>query len=126
MLAREHDQKSRLGAILNECGDGISDAALYLPFALLPGVPPLLAVTLVVLALIGEMVGIAAAAAGGTRRYDGPLGKSDRALVHALIAVAMLAGWWSPAVGAWVYPVLVLLAAVTVINRLRAAAREAA
>jgi CDP-diacylglycerol--glycerol-3-phosphate 3-phosphatidyltransferase len=126
MLAREHDQKTRLGAILNECGDGIADAALYLPFALLPGVPPQLAVALVVLALIGEMVGIAAAAAGGTRRYDGPLGKSDRALVHGLIALAMLGGWWSAAVGAWVYPLLVVLAAVTVINRLRAAAREAA
>lgn len=126
MLAREHGQKTRLGAILNECGDGISDAALYLPFALLPGVPPLFAVALVVLALIGEMVGIAAAAAGGTRRYDGPLGKSDRALVHALIALAMLGGWWSAAVGAWVYPALVALAVVTVMNRLRAAAREAA
>ncbi len=125
MLAREHDQKTRLGAILNEFGDGISDATLYLPFALLPGVPPHWAVAMVVLALLGEMVGIAAAAAGGTRRYDGPFGKSDRALAHALIALAMLAGWWHAGVGAWVYPVLVALAAITVINRLQAAARAA-
>src|SRR5947209_6785782 len=35
MLAREHGQKSRLGGILNELCDVISDAALYLPFALI-------------------------------------------------------------------------------------------
>src|SRR5947207_2460802 len=37
MLAREHGMKSKLGAILNELGDVVSDAALYLPFALLAG-----------------------------------------------------------------------------------------
>jgi phosphatidylglycerophosphate synthase len=31
MLARECNQTSRLGAILNETGDVISDIALYLP-----------------------------------------------------------------------------------------------
>ena len=34
MLAREHGQKSALGGILNELGDVVSDAALYLPLAL--------------------------------------------------------------------------------------------
>src|SRR5882724_507964 len=34
MLAREHGQKSPLGAFLNELSDVVSDAALYLPFAL--------------------------------------------------------------------------------------------
>lgn len=34
MLAREHGQKSVLGAYLNEVGDVVSDAALYAPFAL--------------------------------------------------------------------------------------------
>jgi len=32
MLAREHGQQSLLGAYLNEVGDVVSDAALYLPF----------------------------------------------------------------------------------------------
>ena len=34
MLAREFNQKSKLGAFLNELTDVISDAALYLPFAI--------------------------------------------------------------------------------------------
>ena len=38
MLAREFNQKSRLGAVLNELGDVVSDTALYLPIALVPGV----------------------------------------------------------------------------------------
>ena len=33
MLAREFDQRSSLGAYLNELTDVVSDAALYLPFA---------------------------------------------------------------------------------------------
>ena len=36
MLARECNQQTRLGAILNETGDVISDIALYLPFLFLP------------------------------------------------------------------------------------------
>ncbi len=40
MLAREYNQQTTTGAILNETGDIISDAALYLPFAFLPGVVP--------------------------------------------------------------------------------------
>jgi CDP-diacylglycerol--glycerol-3-phosphate 3-phosphatidyltransferase len=32
MLAHEHDQRTVLGAYLNELTDAISDAALYLPF----------------------------------------------------------------------------------------------
>jgi CDP-diacylglycerol--glycerol-3-phosphate 3-phosphatidyltransferase len=44
MLAREHNQKSSLGAVLNELGDVVSDAALYLPLALVPGFSPALIV----------------------------------------------------------------------------------
>lgn len=36
MMARECNQQTRLGAILNETGDVISDIALYLPFLFLP------------------------------------------------------------------------------------------
>ena len=50
MLAREHDMKTRLGAILNELGDVLSDSALYLPLATRPGFSPMLLVPAVVLA----------------------------------------------------------------------------
>jgi len=39
MLAREFNQKTSLGAILNETGDSISNAALYLAFVLILWLP---------------------------------------------------------------------------------------
>jgi len=40
MLAREHNQKSALGAILNELGDVVADVGLYLPLAAVPEFDP--------------------------------------------------------------------------------------
>ena len=68
MLAREHHMASRLGAVLNELGDVISDTALYLPLALVPGVPAFWLVSAVVLAVISEMTGVVAVQIGAERR----------------------------------------------------------
>lgn len=122
ILAREFGQQTRLGAVLNELGDVVSDAALYLPFALLPGVSPVLVVLVVVSALLAETAGIAALGAGAERRYDGPLGKSDRAVAFGLLALllglGLGAGGWTTAF----LLVLLALAALTVVNRVRGAA----
>ena len=126
-LARQHHQASPLGALLNELGDVASDAALYLPLALvagMAGLPAALLVSVVVLAALGEMAGVCAVQIGASRRYDGPMGKSDRAFVLALVAVALALGL--PA-RPWLVAVLALvalLAAVTVVNRGRRALAE--
>ena len=78
MLAREHAMKSNLGAMLNELGDVLSDSALYLPLALVSGLSAALLVIFIILAVISEMTGVIAVQIGASRRYDGPLGKSDR------------------------------------------------
>ena len=77
MLAREHNQKTPLGAILNELGDVLSDAALYLPLATILPFDPILVVLVVLLAIISEMTGVLGVQIGASRRYDGPMGKSD-------------------------------------------------
>jgi CDP-diglyceride synthetase len=64
MLAREHGQASTLGAVLNELGDVVSDAALYLPLALLPGMAGNAVVAVVVLAGLTEMAGVVALLGG--------------------------------------------------------------
>jgi CDP-diacylglycerol--glycerol-3-phosphate 3-phosphatidyltransferase len=126
MLAREHDQKTRLGAVLNELGDVISDAALYLPLALVAGFDPRLMVLIVLLAVISEMTGVLTQTLGATRRYDGPMGKSDRAFVFG--AIGLLLGLGIAPAG-WLTPVLFIILAlllVTTVNRARRGLQEAA
>ena len=119
MMARELNMASRLGAILNEVGDVLADAALYLPLGLVPGIRPVLLVPAVVLAVVTEMTGVVSVQIGASRRYDGPMGKSDRALVLGAIALAL--GLGAPA-GRWVDVVLgamLLLLGLTIYNRVR-------
>ena len=127
MLAREHGQKSRLGAILNEIGDVAADSALYLPFALVPGFDARLVVLAAVLAIISEMTGVVALQIGAARRYDGPMGKSDRAFIFGLIALLLALG---VPPGHWQNISLLAVSALlilTIINRaLRALATPAA
>ncbi|WP_438483557.1 CDP-alcohol phosphatidyltransferase family protein [Oleiharenicola lentus] len=121
MLAREHGMKSRLGAVLNEVGDVVADTALYLPFAFVPGFSPWLVVVISILAIISEMTGVVAVQIGVARRYDGPMGKSDRAFVFGLFALLVACG--VPR-GAWLHYALwaVLgLLVVTIWNRARRA-----
>lgn len=126
MLAREFNQQSKLGAVLNEAGDVLSDAALYLPFAVLPGADAIAVVVMVLLANLTEFVGVIAQTVGAARRYDGPLGKSDRAF--ALGAYALLVGLYAPALAwsPWLFWALTALCALTCLNRARRALQEAA
>src|SRR5262249_23164129 len=92
MLAREHGQASALGAYLNELPDVISDAALYAPFALLPGSSLWLIGAVIALSIMSEMAGVLGVAVGVSRRYDGPMGKSDRAFVFGAAGLLVGAG----------------------------------
>ena len=125
MLAREHGQKSKLGALLNELGDVVSDTALYLPLALVPGFDARLGVGIVVLAALSEMTGVLGPTIGASRRYDGPMGKSDRAFVFGLLALLLGLGV-KP--GTWLVAIqgaILALLLVTVWNRAARALREA-
>lgn len=124
MLAREHNQKSRLGAVLNEIGDVLADTALYLPLAIVPGFSPWLMVVITILAVVSEMTGVVAVQIGASRRYDGPMGKSDRAFVFGLIALLLACG--VPA-GGWLLAaqaLVALLLVLTIVNRARRALAE--
>ena len=126
MLAREFNQKSALGAYLNEISDVVSDAALYLPFAFVPPFDLRSVGAVIFAAAISEMTGVVAVMTGASRHYEGPMGKSDRAVVFSVLAIwiaftTMLPMWAGPIM--WV---IVLALLVTVVNRIRGGLRELA
>jgi CDP-diacylglycerol--glycerol-3-phosphate 3-phosphatidyltransferase len=126
MLAREFGQQSKLGAYLNELSDLIADSALYLPFALLPGVSPLLVILVVLLALISEYAGVLGPMVGASRRYDGPMGKSDRAFCFGVLGAGVASGLL---LANWINGLLALILALllyTLYNRVRQGLAEAA
>ena len=124
MLAREFGQKSRLGAYLNELTDVISDAALYLPFALVPPFSPLWTGIVIVLAVISEFAGVLGPAAGASRRYDGPMGKSDRAFVFGALGLWIGLAAALPDWVAYVMPLLAAALVLTIINRVHSGLQE--
>ena len=124
MIAREHDMTSNVGAVLNELGDVVSDTALYLPLALVTGFDPVLVTLIVIAAVVTEMTGVLIAQLGGSRRYDGPMGKSDRALVFGVIGLLLGCGLAS---GLWLVIVqwgILALLVMTVGRRARRGLRE--
>jgi len=125
LMAKEHDLATPQGAVLNELSDVIADAALYLPFALIPGVNASLVVLVVVTGIIAEMAGALGPLIKAPRRYDGPFGKSDRALAFGLLAVLLGLGL-APGLWTSVYlGILLALSVCTVINRARRIVAEA-
>ena len=126
MLARDFGQQSRLGAYLNELGDVIADAALFAPFALIPPFAPAWVVAAIVLAVVSEFAGVLGPAIGASRRYDGPMGKSDRAFVFGALGLWIGVVGTLPEWAAWVMPVVASLIIVTIVNRVRRGLAERA
>jgi CDP-diacylglycerol--glycerol-3-phosphate 3-phosphatidyltransferase len=119
MLAREHHQQSKLGAYLNEICDVVSDAALYAPFVVLPAFGGFWVGTVILLAALTEFAGVLGPSVGASRRYDGPLGKSDRALLFGALGLWVGLRLPLPDAAAWLMVGVAVLLAFTVVNRVR-------
>jgi len=105
MMAREHGQASRLGAVLNEVGDIVADTALIASLA--PHVangnlqasavnlPNRISIHqrhiigLIALSISTELLGITSNTMLDIRANQGPLGKSDRAFLLGLLGAFM-------------------------------------
>jgi CDP-diacylglycerol--glycerol-3-phosphate 3-phosphatidyltransferase len=124
MLAREFGQQSRLGAYLNELCDIVADCALILPFALIPDVSLLIVLSVTLLALFSEYSGVLGPMVGASRRYDGPMGKSDRAFVLGVVATGIAIGWINALWINVVFGVVAVLLAYTLVNRVRLGLKE--
>lgn len=120
MLAREHGQRSALGAYLNELCDVLADTALTVPFALVAPFGWAGVGSVVVLAIVSEMAGALGPMVGAPRRYDGPMGKSDRAFVFGALGLWIGAGGPTPSWLAWAMPTIAAAIAWNIVNRVRA------
>lgn len=116
------------GELYNETADRISDAAFIGAVATVSGVPPALAIAALAAAQLASFIGVTARAAGGTRRYEGPMGKPDRmavlalaGLIAAFLGRAQAANVWQIALG-----LITVGALATAVNRYLRAHRELA
>ncbi len=125
MMANSFDQKSNPGMILNETGDIISDSAIILPFMLLSPQAPFFILPIIFLAITTEFVGIIGPMMGAKRRYDGPMGKSDRAFAFGFLALILI---FFPAAKEFVvyfFALIIVLLLLCIKNRITAMLKEA-
>lgn len=124
MLAREFNQKSALGAYLNELTDVVADAALFLPFALISPFSVWSVGVVIWLAAVSEMTGALGPMIGAPRQYDGPMGKSDRAFIFGLLGLLIGLNIPLPQWVSWVLPACALLMVLNIVNRIRSGLRH--
>ena len=120
MMARQFNLQSKKGAVLNEIGDVFSDLVLYYPLVKLFEIKDHEWIwCYLLLSVINEFAGLLGQALGGERRYDGPMGKSDRALVVGVLS--MLFFFNVPINGylTWIWLVVFCLLIWSTLKRLR-------
>ena len=115
-MARDGDRATPFGSVLNEAGDRAAEfAALAGCFAF---APPALVLAAALAATLPSWVALAGAAAGLGRIQGGPVGKTERCLLLALVAAIGF-----PVVLLWVLAAGSALTAVVRVARLARAAR---
>ncbi len=120
MMAKTYNQQTKKGEILNELGDVFSDVFIFFPLLKYEVENLFLVVAFVCLGIINEFAGILGKAINGERRYDGPMGKSDRAFVISVLAILYYFSVELGVVSFWIFialNALILLSTFTRIKR---------
>lgn len=119
MMARQYNLQSKMGALLNEIGDVVSDILLYYPLYVLFAMDQIWIMCFLLLSVLNEFAGLLGQALGGARRYDGPMGKSDRALIVGALSLLFL--FAAPIYGylTWIWMLVFCLLIWSTLKRLR-------
>lgn len=121
MMARLFNQMSKKGEVLNEVGDILSDVVIFFPLLKFHSESLYLVVGFIVLSVINEFCGLIGKVVANDRRYDGPMGKSDRALLLGVYGILSLLHISITAISVYLFAVLCLLLVLSSITRLRKA-----
>lgn len=121
MMARVFQQQSKLGEILNEVGDVISDVFLFLPLIKYEPNALYFIVIFICMSIINEFAGILAKVVSGERRYDGPMGKSDRAFIIGFYGLLCFFGIYNFEYSKYIFIVLIALLSLSTFIRLKKA-----
>jgi CDP-diacylglycerol--glycerol-3-phosphate 3-phosphatidyltransferase len=119
MLAKEHNLKTPMGAILNEVTDVVSDGFLYFAFSRFSFINQNLLFFIIFFSAVTEITGLAVLLNGSPRQYAGPMGKSDRAFVFSIFAILICFGIINETFYSAILAIVSLLLMATVINRTR-------
>lgn len=119
MMARQFNMQSKLGAVLNEIGDIVSDIALYFPVYVLFKMDPNWIMLFLLLSALNEFAGLLGQAINGVRCYDGPMGKSDRALVVGLLCLLYFFNVPIQLYLTWIWMLIFMLLVWSTLRRLR-------
>ena len=125
MMARKFDQTSKLGEVLNEVGDIVSDVIIFFPLLKFQPESLYLIIVFIVLSIINEFAGLLGKVVGKERRYDGPMGKSDRALVLGLYGLIIFFGVNITNYSKYIFGFLIILLFISTYTRLKKSLDEA-
>lgn len=125
MMARRFNQTSKLGEVLNEVGDIISDVIIFFPLLKFQPESLYLIVIFIVLSIINEFAGLMGKIVGKERRYDGPMGKSDRALMLGLYGLLIFFGVSITTISSYIFGAIILLLFISTYTRLKKSLNEA-
>jgi CDP-diacylglycerol--glycerol-3-phosphate 3-phosphatidyltransferase len=118
MMARTYNQQSKLGEVLNEVGDVISDLFIYFPLLKIFSQDLYLVALFLVITVLNEFSGLIGKIISQERRYDGPMGKSDRAFVISIVAILLFFDINIFEYSTWIFIVLNSLIAISTYKRL--------
>jgi CDP-diacylglycerol--glycerol-3-phosphate 3-phosphatidyltransferase len=113
MMARSYKLSSTTGAILNELGDIVSDVFIFIGFWSFAMVDIHILTIFIVMAVVNETCGILSQALFGERSYNGPMGKSDRALVIGLLCIVL---YFLPAVTDFINHIMIVCSILMIIS----------
>jgi len=121
LMARRYNQQSKKGELLNEIGDIVSDVFIFLPLIKFEKHILFFVVCFIALSIINEYAGIMGKVLKNDRRYDGPMGKSDRALLIGLYGILSFFGVNFSNYSIYFFSIIIILLFISTYTRLKKA-----